>query len=84
MVRESILENLNNACSLIGLSHRVGTNGFTLRKGFKELFGTTVFGFWTDSKMYQAKLMITEQDMSISEVSESIGYKNPRHFSAAL
>lgn len=78
------MNNLNNACSLIELAHHVGTNEFTLKKGFKELFGTTVFGFWTDAKMNQAKLMITEQDMSISEVSDSIGYKNPRHFSAAF
>lgn len=83
-VREFIMNNLNNACSLIELAHHVGTNEFTLKKGFKELFGTTVFGFWTDAKMNQAKLMITEQDMSIGEVSDSIGYKNPRHFSAAF
>lgn len=83
-VREFILQNLDAACSLIDLAHKVGTNEFILKKGFKELFGTTVFGFWNDAKMEQAKLLLTEQDMTIGEVSYHIGYKNQRHFSAAF
>lgn len=82
--REYIMKNLNKACSLIDLAHFVGTNEFNLKKGFKELFGTTVFGFWNDAKMEQARKMLTEQEMNVSEVSDSIGYKNPRHFSAAF
>lgn len=83
-VRDFILDNINTASSLIELAHRAGTNEFTLKKGFKELFGTTVFGFWSDTKMEQAKMMLTEQDMNITEVSKCLGYKNPRHFSAAF
>lgn len=83
-VREFILQNLDTACSLIDLAHFVGTNDFILKKGFKELFGTTVFGFWNDAKMEQAKLLLTEQDMNVGEVSLQIGYKNQRHFSTAF
>ncbi|WP_228413564.1 helix-turn-helix domain-containing protein [Chryseobacterium sp. CH21] len=83
-VREYILTNLNSESSLIELAHLVGTNEFTLKKGFKELFGTTVFGFWNDNKMKQAKKMLLNCDLSISEISDRIGYKNPRHFSAAF
>lgn len=83
-VREFILGDIGAECSLIDLAHRVGTNEFTLKKGFRELFGTTVFGFWNDAKMDQAKKMLLEQDMNINEVSDSVGYKNPRHFSAAF
>ena len=83
-VREFILHNLDAACSLIDLAHQAGTNEFILKKGFKELFGTTVFGFWNDAKMEQAKLLLTEQGMNVGEVSHYIGYKNQRHFSAAF
>lgn len=83
-VREFILQNLDAACSLIDLAHKVGTNDFILKKGFKELFGTTVFAFWNNAKMEQAKQLLTEQNMTVSEVSRQIGYKNPRHFSAAF
>ncbi len=83
-VREFILKNLDAACSLIDLAHLVGTNDFILKKGFKEVFGTTVFGFWSDAKMEQAKQLLTEQNMNVGEVSLQIGYKNQRHFSAAF
>ncbi|PWN66181.1 helix-turn-helix transcriptional regulator [Chryseobacterium oncorhynchi] len=83
-VRDYIVSNLNADCSLNDLAHQVGTNEFTLKKGFKELFGTTVFGFWNDTKMEQAKRLLLDSNMNISEVSDLIGYKNPRHFSAAF
>ncbi|WP_068597176.1 helix-turn-helix transcriptional regulator [Vaginella massiliensis] len=83
-VREFILQHLDAACTLIDLAHLVGTNDFILKKGFKELFGTTVFGFWSDAKMNQAKQLLTEEDMNVGEVSQLIGYKNQRHFSAAF
>lgn len=83
-VRDYIVSNLNADCTLNDLAHQVGTNEFTLKKGFKELFGTTVFGFWNDTKMEQAKRLLLDSNMNISEVSDLIGYKNPRHFSAAF
>ena len=83
-VRDFIINNLDQNCSLVDLAHQVGTNEFTLKKGFKELFGTTVFNFWNDTKMEQAKKMLLEGDLNINEISEMIGYKNPRHFSAAF
>ncbi|UKB77907.1 helix-turn-helix transcriptional regulator [Chryseobacterium sp. MEBOG07] len=83
-VRDYIAHNLQATASLNELAHLVGTNEFTLKKGFKELFGTTVFGFWNDTKMELAKKMLLESDMNINEISDVIGYKNPRHFSAAF
>jgi AraC-like DNA-binding protein len=83
-VRDYIVNNLNTDSSLNDLAHLVGTNEFTLKKGFKELFGTTVFGFWNDLKMEQAKRMLLDSNLNINEISDSIGYKNPRHFSSAF
>ncbi|MCS3532841.1 helix-turn-helix transcriptional regulator [Chryseobacterium sp. JUb7] len=83
-VRDYIISNLNKNCSLVDLAHQVGTNEFTLKKGFKELFGTTVFNFWNDTKMEHAKKMLLESDLNINEISDLIGYKNARHFSTAF
>ncbi|WP_454046139.1 helix-turn-helix transcriptional regulator [Chryseobacterium sp. Marseille-Q8038] len=83
-VRDYIVNNLNADSSLNDLAHLVGTNEFTLKKGFKEIFGTTVFGFWNDLKMEQAKKLLLDSHLNISEISDHIGYKNPRHFSAAF
>lgn len=83
-VKEIILNNLATPCSLINLAQRVGTNEFTLKKGFKEVFGTTVFGFWNELKMQESKNLLLEHKLNVSEVSERIGYKNPQHFSTAF
>lgn len=83
-VREFLLHNIDSNNTLVNLAHLVGTNEFTLKKGFKELFGTTVFGFWNDTKMEHAKKLILDKNMTIGEVSDAIGYKNQRHFSDAF
>lgn len=84
LVRDYILQNLHRTSSLVDLAHMAGTNEFALKKGFKKLFKTTVFGFWNDAKMAHAKLLLTEEEISVSQVSDRVGYKNYRHFSAAF
>lgn len=83
-VREFILQNLDAGCSLIELAHNAGTNDFILKKGFRELFGTSVFAFWNDAKMEQAKELLIKENLNITEVSLLSGYKNQRHFSTAF
>lgn len=83
-VREIISKNLDKSTTLIDLARTVGTNEFTLKKGFKEMFGTTVFGYWNDLKMQVAKQMLLSENVSISQVAEKTGYKNPQHFTVAF
>ena len=83
-VRDFMLNNISETSSLLELAHRVGTNDFTLKKGFKEVFGTTVFGFWKEAKMKQARQLIAQQGKSVQEVAEALGYGNARHFSTAF
>lgn len=82
--REIMLENTDSPYSLNRLAHEAGTNEFTLKKGFKELFGTTVFGMLTDMKMQEAKQYLLNTDMSLAEISSRAGYQHPNHFSAAF
>jgi len=83
-VRRFILEHLNENHSLSELAQIVGTNEYTLKKEFKELFGTTVFGFWSDAKMENAQKLLAGTKSDIKEISEIIGYKNPQHFTTAF
>lgn len=83
-VRDFMLQHLDCTHSLVDLAHRVGTNEFILKKGFKELFGTTVISFWTDQKMEYAKALLADQVFNIGEIADYVGYKNQRHFSTAF
>lgn len=82
--KEIILENLGSPMTIQQLSLTVGTNAFTLKNGFRELFGMTVFELWNRAKMEEAKRVLLDTDKNIYEVSEMVGYKNPQHFSTAF
>ncbi|MDN3547789.1 helix-turn-helix transcriptional regulator [Mucilaginibacter aquaedulcis] len=78
-----IEENLLNPCSLIELAHKVGLNDFKLKKGFREILGTTVFGYLYDLRMYKAMTLLKEGKL-IRDVAYEVGYKNAHHFTVAF
>lgn len=84
MVKEFITKNYNKPLSLELLCKKFGTNEYTLKKDFKATYNHTVFGYIADLKMEKSKKLLIKNKLSISEVSEKIGYKNPQHFSTAF
>jgi len=82
-VREIILANIHSPCSLIDLAHQVGTNDAYLKRHFKEVFGTTVFGYLHVIKMEEARRHLLD-GQSVSEVSFLTGYKYVSHFTRAF
>ncbi|MEM1119254.1 MAG: AraC family transcriptional regulator [Bacteroidota bacterium] len=83
-VRQIIHDNLYQSCTLLNLAQQVGTNEFTLKKGFKEVFGATVFNYWQELKMQEAKRMLLEEGKTVAEVASLVGYKHAQHFSTAF
>jgi AraC-like DNA-binding protein len=78
-----IEQNLINPCSLIELAHKVGLNDFKLKKGFREVLGTTVFGYLYDLRMNKATLLLKEGKL-VRDVAYEVGYKNAHHFTVAF
>jgi AraC-like DNA-binding protein len=76
-------QNLKHPCSLIELSRKTGLNDFKLKKGFKALFGNTVFGYLAEIRMNMAYKLLKD-GRTVSEVAETVGYKNAHHFTAAF
>lgn len=83
-VRAILMDNIGNQFSLRTLAHMVGTNEFNLKRNFKTAFGTTVYNYLNQYKMEQAKTMLIEKDISITELSLKMGYKYATHFSSAF
>ena len=83
-VKELLDMNFRKIDTLEDLARKVGTNEYTLKKGFKEIFGISVFQYWKGLRLDTAKSMLLDEGLSIQEVSRKIGYKNPQHFSAAF
>ena len=79
-----IEERLNNPTTIQELSKLVNLNEFKLKKGFKALFGNTIFGYVTEHRLEYAKQFLLETDKSIAEISDMIGYSQQQHFSTAF
>lgn len=79
-----ITQNIQNSFSLQEVAKRVGLNENKLKYGFKEVFGTTVFGYLFDYKMQLAKQLLTDTDKSVSEIATLCGYDYPSHFSTSF
>lgn len=84
LAHEYVVDNYQTPLKLQELAKKFGTNEFMLKKGFKTIFGTTVFGCIHDLKMNRAKTLLLEQKLSIGQISDLVGYKNPQHFSTAF
>lgn len=78
-----IVKNIAKNYTLIELARQVGLNDFKLKKGFKELFGSTVFTYRHCIRMEKAKDML-ESGFQVNEICEEVGYKHPHHFSTAF
>ena len=83
-LKEFLNKTFTKEHSLRTLSKSFGLNEFKLKRGFKELFGTTVFDYLHDLKMEYARQRLSGEDVLINEVSGLVGYKNPNHFSTAF
>lgn len=82
--KELLEKNISNPHSLSELARLTGLNEFKLKKGFKELFGNTVFGYLHELRMEEAKRLLLDQDMPINIVAEYCGYQYVSHFTTAF
>ena len=62
----------------------VGVSDRTLRRGFQELFSTTVFGYLASQRMSKAQWLLREEKLTVAEVAVMVGYSNPSHFAGAF
>lgn len=82
--KQILLSRLENPPSLIELAELVGVSDRTLRRGFRELFGTTVFGYLTQMRMEKAEQLLRGTNMNVAEVANLVGYSHLGHFAAAF
>jgi AraC-like DNA-binding protein len=76
--------NLEHPPSLLDLAQQVGVSDRTLRRGFQELFGTTVLGYVTNLRLEQAEQLLSEGNRTVCEVAHLVGYSQLGHFAAAF
>ena len=84
MAREIQLKHIGEPITIKALSRKVAINECYLKKGFKEIFGTTIFDFYQGQRMEHAKYLLYDKGLSVTEVSMLLGYSSISHFSTAF
>lgn len=82
--REVLLQHIGEPLTIKELSRKVAINECYLKKGFKEMFGTTIFDFYQSQRMEHAKYLLYDKGLSVTEVSMLLGYSSISHFSTAF
>ncbi|MFT3703763.1 MAG: AraC family transcriptional regulator [Agriterribacter sp.] len=82
--RDVLLQHIGEPITIKDLSRKVAINECYLKKGFKEIFGTTIFDFYQSQRMEHAKYLLYEKGLSVTDVSLMLGYSSISHFSTAF
>ena len=82
--RELLIRDLENPPKLLELSRAVGLSHTKLNFCFREMYGTTLFGYLHSMRLNKAKLLLDEGKTNVSEAAFSVGYSSPSHFIKAF
>ncbi len=84
LAREVLLQHIGEPLTIRELSRKAAINECYLKKGFKEMYGTTIFDFFQSQRMEHAKYLLYEKGLTVTEVAASLGYSSISHFSTAF
>lgn len=82
--RNIIVNKLHNPPSLSELAKQVELNECTLKRGFRQVFNTTVFGYLHHVRMQQAYQLLVAGHANVTEAARAVGYASTTSFSAAF
>jgi len=84
LAAEILQSDLEHPPSLAELAARAGLSETTLKRGFHQVFGTTVYGYVRARRMEQAHRLLETGAATVLEAATLVGYSNPSNFSAAF
>jgi AraC family transcriptional regulator len=80
--RERLLSDLGAAPTIEQLARETGLNQLKLKRGFKNLFGISIYAMFQRERMARARQLL--QLHSVTETASILGYSNISHFSTAF
>ncbi|MDH6267463.1 transcriptional regulator GlxA family with amidase domain [Rhizobium sp. SG_E_25_P2] len=78
-----IEQNLSDPLSLGDLAEMVGLSQRRLTQGFREQFGSTIFGYLRESRLRTARRLLGETEMPLKQIAFLIGYGHANNLIAA-
>lgn len=63
------------------LSQYCGISNSSFKRSFKEVTGYTSYNFFMENKLFKAKELLEDSDLSIATISNELNFSNPSYFS---
>lgn len=82
--KQIIISRMAEPPTLQALSQEIKLPLNRLKEGFKQVYGTSVFGFLFDYKMETARQLLATGSHNVNEVGLKVGYSTASHFIAAF
>jgi AraC-like DNA-binding protein len=79
-----LTRDLEHPPTVSELSRHVGLSESSLKRGFHQVFGSTVFGYLRSRRMAHARSLLQSGDATVLEAAAAVGYSNPSNFAAAF
>jgi AraC family transcriptional regulator len=82
VAKDYLLNDLSAAPTIAELAKVVGLNQCKLKKGFKSLFGSSIYAHFQEERMHRAMQLLKSNN--VTETAMVLGYSNFSHFSTAF
>jgi len=82
--RALLMKQFAPAPTIRQIAKAVGMNETSLKRGFKAVFGETIFDFSVRCRMQHALRLLREQHMSVGRVAEAVGFSHQTSFATAF
>jgi AraC-like DNA-binding protein len=82
--RTILLKNLKHPPSLLELARQVELNDYALKRGFRQVFGKSVFAYLHDYRMEQARQLLMAGNFKVGEVMQQVGLRDRKSFATAF
>ncbi|BBO85452.1 AraC family transcriptional regulator [Desulfosarcina ovata subsp. sediminis] len=79
-----LAKNMKNPPTLFNLARSVGISHAKMNRGFHQVFDTTVFGYLRKIRLQQAKQLLENHQMNVTEAAFGVGYNSLSSFSRAF
>ena len=83
LAQDILLQRLQDPPTLPALARQIGTNVNKLTVGFRQLFGTSVYGFVREQRLALAYRMLAAGQISVTDAAQACGYSSS-HFTKAF
>jgi AraC-like DNA-binding protein len=77
-------ERLDDLPSISELARAVGMSATALKTTFRTVLGVPVYQYARNERLRRAQVLLSQGDLSVNEVAETVGYHSLSHFGEAF